>query len=107
MVWIIENASVTVPASITGSEPRIIESMATFQSQVAEVDLSGERFVPCTLAFQEIDPFYPWMAMPPDAVGLLIWQVVGRKLRSATEVPKPLAERIAKEHGDFLETPQV
>jgi hypothetical protein len=106
-IWVSEIFSATVPGSMTGGEPRIIESMATFQAQVADVDLTTERFVPATLFFQEIDPFYDWMGMPEDAAGLLIWQVVGRKLRGVDELPAVLAQRIQADHPDFLRNPQV
>ena len=107
VVWVPEIFSATVPASLTGSVPRIVESMATFQARVDEVDLAAERFVPCTLFFQEVDPFYDWMGMQDEGPGLLVWQVVGRKLRAATEVPAFLATRLEADHPGFIEEPQV
>ncbi len=107
VVWVPEIFSATVPASMTGGKPRIVESMATFQAQAADVDLAASRYVPCTLFFQEVDPFYPWMGIPEDTPGLLIWHVVGRKLRSPAEVPTLLAERLAADHPGFLTSPQV
>ena len=107
VVWVSEIFSATVPASITGGAPRIIESMAIFQAQVVDVNLADEAFVPATLQFQEIDPFYDWMGMPDDAAGLLVWQVVGRKLRDAGELPAFLAQRIQKDHPTFLDNPEI
>ena len=107
VVWVPEIFSATVPASVTGSAPRIVESMATFQAQVADVDLTAQRFLPCTLFFQEVDPFYDWMGMPEDEPGLLVWHVVGRKLRSTAEVPGFLAQRLRADHAGFLDEPQI
>ena len=106
-VWVHETFSATVPASITGGAPRIIESMATFQATIDDVDLTAQRFVPSTIFFQEVDPFYDWMGMPENEPGLLVWHVVGRKLESSAEVPEFLAERLETGHPGFLAEPQV
>ena len=58
------------------------------------------NFVPATLAYQETDPWFPWMGMG-DREGLQVWQLKGRKLRGLDELPMELAQRLKADHPDF------
>lgn len=110
VAWIEENTSARVPLlgpSAPGRPPeivpgrtRVIDNLATFQCRVADLLAPEGTFVPSTLAYQETDPWFPWMGMG-DRAGLQIWQVKGRKLRSIDETPPGLLRRLQHDHPGF------
>lgn len=109
-VWIEENTSAKVPLlgpsapgrppAIVAGKSRVIDNLATFQSRVDDLLTPMPNFVPATLAYQETDPWFPWMGMG-DREGLQVWQLKGRKLRGLDELPMELAQRLKADHPDF------
>jgi len=110
-VWIEENFSARVgllSPSVEGRKPeviagqfRVIDSLATFQARMDDVMLGDDQFVPATLAFIETDPWFPWMNMGATD-GLQLWQLKGRKLRNADELPPDLRARLKADYPDFI-----
>jgi hypothetical protein len=110
-LWVSENFSAKVgllSPSVEGRKPeivpgqfRIIDSLATFSARVADVLSPDDAFVPSTLAFQETDPWFPWMKMG-DIDGLQLWQLKGRKVRSVDEVPDDLRTRLRADYPTFV-----
>jgi hypothetical protein len=110
-LWVSENFSAKVgllSPSVEGRKPeiipgqfRIIDSLATFSARVADVLAPDDAFVPSTLAFQETDPWFPWMKMG-NIDGLQLWQLKGRKVRSVDEVPEDLRTRLRADYPKFV-----
>ena len=112
MLWISENFSARVgllSPSRDGRAPdivpgkfRVIDSLATFQARLDDVANADQAaFVPATLAFTETDPWFAWMKMG-ERPGLQVWQLRGRKLRGAGELPPALLKRLRADYPGFI-----
>jgi len=111
-LWIAENFSARVgllSPSRDGRAPeivpgkfRVIYSLATFQARIDDIaDPDATRFTPATLSFTETDPWFGWMGMG-QRPGLQLWQLRGRKLREAAELPPALLERLRADYPGFI-----
>ncbi len=111
VIWVEENFSARVTLlspSLEGRREereegkfRVVDSLATFQARIDDVLQPEGTFVPATLAYQETDPWFPWLKMG-DAPGLQIWQLKGRKLADPDEIPNPLKDRLISDYPDLI-----
>ena len=108
--WITENFSskLTLPKRDGEDAPTtlIATSMATFSALTRDLANKTLDFVPSTLTFQSISGFLPWMGMGREA-GVSVWQLMGRKVKSAADCPPALRARIAADFPGWLENPGV
>jgi len=90
------------PLSYTG--PVIsLNSLATYNAFVSDL---YKEFVPATLHFQSLSPWYPWMKMGQRA-GVCSFELVGIKLRDISEIPKKLLSILKERRPGFIDNPWV
>ena len=80
---------------------RVVDSLATFEARVDDVLAPEGTFVPVSLAYQETDPWFPWMKMD-DRPGLQLWQLNGRKIANPEDLPQELKERLRADYPGFV-----
>jgi hypothetical protein len=113
-VWIAENFSnkYAIPRR-DGADPAtypgptlVATSLATFSARLSDVRDPKLAFVPTLLAYQSTSGFMPWMRMGREP-GLINWQLMGRKLRSAAEMPAALRARFDQDHPGWVDNPGI
>jgi len=82
---------------------RTATSLATFASPLTDVLDTEQSFTPCNLSYTTVNSWRPWMLMG-DTPGTITWRLMGRKLRSPTEIGEPLLSWLKQDHPDLLET---
>jgi hypothetical protein len=82
---------------------RTATSLATFAASLGDVLDTAQSFTPCTLSYTTVNSWRPWMLMG-ETPGTITWRLMGRKLRSPTEVGEPLLGWLEQDHPDLLET---
>ena len=109
-LWSQENLIIKIrqPEPDKGNDPLLytgpvisLNSLATYHSNV--VDLKKD-FVPSTLHFQSLSPWYPWMRMG-QREGVCSFELVGKKLKNVSEIPNRLLVILNKRRPGFLEEP--
>lgn len=81
-------------------------SLATFAAKLPDVQDRGREFVPCTLAFQTMNGWLPWMRMG-RMPGWQSWQLYGHKVASVDAIPAPLRARFEKDYPGWLRNPGI
>ena len=95
-----EPAENSDPLSYTG--PVIsLNSLATYKAFVSDL---YKDFVPSTLHFQSLSPWYPWMRMGQRA-GVCSFELIGIKLKNISEIPEDLYKVLRERRPGFIENP--
>lgn len=81
-------------------------SLATFAARLSDVQDRERDFVPCTLAFQTMNGWLPWMRMG-RIPGTQSWQLHGHKVASLDAIPAPLRARFEKDYPGWLQSPGI
>jgi hypothetical protein len=81
-------------------------SLVTYTAKTKDLDAADTQWVPSTMNFQTMGTWYPWMRMGHEA-GNIMFQLTGKKLRRADEMPLELQTLINERHPGFLENPGV
>lgn len=81
-------------------------SLATYSANASDVLDQTQAWVPATFNYQTMGGWYPWMQMG-QAPGQISFQLVGRKLQSAKEIPNSLSSLIHERRPGFLENPKI
>lgn len=81
-------------------------SMTTYCSAAVDVDNPRLANAPCTFHLQELSSLPGWFELG-DVQGKQMWRLSGRKLASAAEMPRPLHERIMRDHPLFIDQPDI
>ena len=82
---------------------RTATSLATFTAALSDVLDTTRSFTPCTLSYTTVNSWRSWMLMG-ETPGTITWRLMGRKLRSPTEVGEPLLSWLEQDHPDLLAT---
>ena len=81
-------------------------SMTTYRAAASDVGNPRLANAPCTFHLQELGTLPNWLEMG-DVHGNEMWRLSGRKISSPAELPKPLLERIMRDHPTFLSKPEI
>lgn len=81
-------------------------SLVTYMVKTKDVDAPESQWMPATMSFQTMGGWYPWMRMGQEAGGIM-FQLMGKKLRRADEMPLALQTLINERHPGFLDNPGV
>lgn len=80
-----------------------LNSLATYKALVSDLD---KDFIPTTLHFQSLSPWYPWMKMGQRA-GVCSFELVGVKLRNVSEIPSSLLSILKEKRPGFIDNPWI
>jgi hypothetical protein len=81
-------------------------SLATFAARLSDVQNRDLAFVPCTLNFQTMNGWLPWMRMG-RAPGWQSWQLYGHKVAGIDALPPALRARFEKDYPGWLANPGI
>jgi hypothetical protein len=110
-LWMSEDLLVRIPspAKASFSDPReyfgpftTATSLASWTAPLSSVMSARRSFVGCTLAYQTLGSWRPFMLMG-DAPGLISWRMYGLKLEQFQQIGPGLRSRILADHPDFLD----
>ena len=82
---------------------RTATSLASFSASLSDALDTARSFTSCTLSYTTVNSWRPWMLMG-ETPGTITWRLMGRKLRSPTEVGEPLLSWLQQDHPDLLES---
>lgn len=76
----------------------------TSMSQLADRSLPSATF---RAGFSRLSPWWPWMRMGGSGVdGVMFGRLFSRKaIRGLDDIPRPILDRIMRDHADYLEMP--
>jgi hypothetical protein len=95
------------PPPPTGGPLRRIDSvLAVYASPLEELLDPSRRSARCTCQFGIVGRFPAWLKMD-DVPGRVVWAGHSTKLAGLDEVTPWLADRITRDHPDYLRQPQV
>lgn len=81
-------------------------SLAMFTAKLSDVENQKRDFVPCTLHFQTMNGWLPWMRMGRTP-GVQSWQLYGQKVKDIAAIPPELRARFEKDCPGWLERPGI
>ena len=109
-IWSQENLIIKIrqPEPEQGYDPLLytgpvisLNSLATYHANISDID---NDFVPSTLHFQSLSPWYPWMRMG-QREGVCSFELVGKKLQNISDIPNSLLLILNQRRPDFLDDP--
>jgi hypothetical protein len=109
-LWMREDLMVRIPSKSKESfvDPReyfgpftTATSLASWTAPLLSVADRKRDFVGCTLAYQTLGSWRPFMRMGSDP-GLISWRMAGLKLKRFQQVDSALRDRLLGDHPDFL-----
>jgi hypothetical protein len=96
-----EELLVRMPPRTPQDRARVATSLATFLAPRPALVKSPDNWVPCTLAYQTLGSWQPWLDMG-DVTGVVTWRLAGRKCNRREDIPADIRERIENEHPEAL-----
>jgi hypothetical protein len=81
-------------------------SLVTYTIKVKDLETPDSTWLPSTMNYQTMGPWYPWMRLGQES-GQLMFQLTGKKLRRRDEMPLQLQVLINERHPGWLENPGV
>jgi hypothetical protein len=79
-------------------------SLVTYTLKVKDLETPDSTWLPSTMNYQTMGPWYPWMRLGYES-GQLMFQLTGKKLRRMDEMPLALMNLINERHPGFLDNP--
>lgn len=114
VVWVGENIvvkSITKPGSSAEAAENgvpiiTLTSIVNYALRRQDIDAPASAFLPNTMNFQSLGPWYPWMRMGQES-GQIMFQLMGRKVQSLQELPLGLIRLIDERHPGWLKDPGI
>ncbi|MDX2144166.1 MAG: DUF1838 family protein [Rhodospirillaceae bacterium] len=79
-------------------------SLVMYTMKVKDVETPDSTWLPSTMNYQTMGPWYPWMRLGYEP-GQLMFQLTGKKLKRMDEMPLALMNLINERHPGFLDNP--